>query len=30
MEICCVKCKKYNESENSDVRTTKQSRLMLL
>ena len=30
METYCVKCKKYTENENLNVRKTKQNRLMLL
>ena len=30
MESYCVSCKKYTANENSNVRKTKQSRLMLL
>ena len=30
MELCCVSCKKYTANENSNVRKTKQNRLMLL
>ena len=30
METYCVSCKKYTENENSNVRKTKQNRLMLL
>ena len=30
MEVYCVSCKKYTENENSNVRKTKQNRLMLL
>ena len=30
MEIYCVSCKKYTENENSNVRKTKQNRIMLL
>ena len=30
MEIYCVSCKKYTANENSNVRKTKQNRLMLL
>ena len=30
METYCVSSKKYTENENSNVRKTKQSRLMLL
>ena len=30
METDCVSCKKYSENENSNVRKTKQKRLMLL
>ena len=30
METYCVSCKKYTEKENSNVRKTKQNRLMLL
>ena len=29
METYCVSCKKYTENENSNVRKTKQNRLML-
>ena len=30
MEKHCVRCKRYNANENSNVRKTKQNRLMLL
>ena len=30
METHCISCKKYVEDENSNVRKTKQNRLMLL
>ena len=30
METYCVSCKKYTDNENSNVRETKQNRLMLL
>ena len=30
MESYCVSCKKYTENENTNVRKTKQNRLMLL
>ena len=30
MEIYCVSCKKYTANEHSNVRKTKQNRLMLL
>ena len=30
METCCVSCKKYTANKNSNVRKTKQNRLMLL
>ena len=30
METYCVSCKKYTANENSNVRKTKQNRLMLL
>ena len=30
MEPYCVSCKKFTENENSNVRKTKQNRLMLL
>ena len=30
MEVYCVSCKKNTENENSNVRKTKQNRLMLL
>ena len=30
METYCVSCKTYNANENSSVRKTKQSRLMIL
>ena len=30
METYCVSCKKYTGNENSNVRKTKQNRLMLL
>ena len=30
MKTCCVSCKKYTEIENSNVRRTKQNKLMLL
>ena len=30
METYCVSCKKYNETKNSNVRKTKQNRLMPL
>ena len=30
METYCVTCKKYNENENSNVRKTKQNRLIPL
>ena len=30
METYCISCKKYTATENSNVRKTKQNRLMLL
>ena len=30
MKMYCVSCKKYTENENSNVRKTKQNRLILL